>query len=512
MFMPSTFCCSPKPQNVCVAKMAVTHTDTGPNQYSRPRLINMNPVTTFGSNSPDSPKPNYNFTSSLGVSKFDFSVKTATLTTDTNHLTVPNPQTDIGTCHHKHGDSFMSYTAIFNEIDSMTRKPRWKAVSEIDTTFNSFSCFDSVTAGLGMETDSGYDSNIRDNSTSTLSWSPRSTILRLVDNMSTTHNMEERSANKNLDYPDSQTVNMETSTSYPRSPLDTKNVTSPVANKLSPNGKIDLLPTPFTCAQRTCNNLTFGYFTPTKSSHEKANHNTGHTCTVNETIDSNMNSTPISPENISNTTLDILHLLDNDSDPDTTLDHSPPQTPMPQMTPTARQTRKPRLISKSSLDITRQTKLDLTTCNSGLDATPNKRNTKRNVQSADHSPDSNMPKPKVVKLGERPNVNHINNLVTNPDFKPQMETATHNNMDLADFIWKVTNGIHVGYTCPRTLTKPDQKYQQETTNGTNFSKSNSRCFLSKQDDPATSEIPFFLRDKTVDDRNDWFTGRREMAC
>ena len=123
--------------------------------------------------------------------------------------------------------------------------------------------------------------------------------------------------------------------------------------------------------------------------------------------------------------------------------------------------------------------------------TPNKRNnTKRALDSSNAMIDSQPPSRRCKRLDEG------HSPIT---------------MDIVDFVKGVTAGTLQGNTHLRTPTPAGRKYQKVPEKRQKKVTNRSRP-LPQQDEDAYDTAHFFLDDKTNQDKDDWYIGRRELGC
>ena len=122
--------------------------------------------------------------------------------------------------------------------------------------------------------------------------------------------------------------------------------------------------------------------------------------------------------------------------------------------------------------------------------TPNRRNTKRALDHTPHETENQPPSRKCNRLEE----NH----------HPEP-------LDIVDFIRGVTVGTLQGNTHPRKPIEEGWKYQK-VPNKRPKKVYNHQNHSHLQDDETQDKSHFFLKDKTDQDRNDWYIGRRQLGC
>ena len=259
----------------------------------------------------------------------------------------------------------------------------------------------------------------------------------------------------------------------------------------SSTNKPVLLPsTPFTCAQRVCNKLTFLYCSPGIQTPESFPGLTPLTNPFTTRTDPQPGCSSDHSENYDpNSTLDILKSLDDpnhdqgiqhtSSDNELKTEHSDKRIPLIRL---KRWTLDKTNLSSQTLKVEKILTYPLT---------PNKRNnTKRALDSSNAMIDSQPPSRKCKRLDEG------HSPIT---------------MDIVDFAKGVTAGTLQGNTHPRTPTPAGRKYQKVPEKRQKKVTNRSHP-LPPQDEDAYDTAHFFLDDKTNQDKDDWYIGRREFGC
>ena len=233
--------------------------------------------------------------------------------------------------------------------------------------------------------------------------------------------------------------------------------------------------TPFTCAQRANHKFTFLYCSPGAQTHDRSLGLTPlldpFSARIGPQFDQSQDTTAdFGPD----TTLDILRSLE-----DTSSDQGPPYTQCARAQEKAYPEQRAPLIrlKRRNMDTIKLSSQNLnveTILTSPL--IPNKRtNTKRTSDSPDSLVESSSP------------------------------------MDIVDFVKGVTAGTLQGNTHPRTPVSTDWKYQKVPTSRLK-KVSNPSPPLSPQDDGARETAHYFLSDKSDQDKDNWYIGRRELGC
>ena len=424
------------------------------------------------------------------IPKLDNTVKTLSYDTDSAHHGILSPR------HHLL-DRTMSYTDIFNQIDST--KPsgsRDKSTNFLRKTQNKTQLLSS-TDNPCHERDSGYQSSFGDVTSSSLSWSPHSAIFQMLD--------RDLPGNKTQlnQIGDVRVGDFSIS-------LD-KNMSSPKSNIVDQQHSnccdTSFGASPFTCAQRTCKGLTFGYLTPLRT--QSSNNRQVEITQLMRMFDpKSLNQTDSDDDH--NTTLDILNSLDSSPTLEETTSQSISQMLVCETLTEKRKALKPKLPAERSKNLSSVPDLKIISETQKLHTTPNKRNAKRCLGPVGLQADILTPRSKITRSNSDPQTTVCMDNTIAPTTNKPKKTVFPNTSDLTDFIGKVTYGNYTDDTHPLTLTTPGLKYQHVTHSDHETQKQESH-FLSKQDIEDNEEIPYFLLDKSKQDRDDWYTGRRAMA-
>ena len=389
-------------------------------------------------------------------------------------------------------DIYMPHSVIFNKLDVQYSNISTYDVKNHREKFPGDNLPQPGTNSY-LNTDSGFFSITQDVTTS--SGSPCSQVLNFLDSQ----NFRSASQSKTLEPIRSSQIEKLNNVK-----LDTSNI----GTRMDPLECSHNISLPFTCAQRTCKDLTFGYLTPNKP--QSTAPVSPHRLTPVRLFDPKTKDPQI-PEQDLDTTLDILESLDSYSDTNIKDDIGDPESKPKTVFTNNRVVMKPKpLVNSQSHSMTPAI---TTTCCDGrvLIMTPNKRKKKKRPLGDIRSD--------PITVNHKTKIARSNQDLHNTDCTPLTpiantalldETVVTAKSDLTDFISTVTSGNSVGDTRPGTLTNPGQKYQHSTNN---TSKQSTRLnnFLSTQDNDESEETPYFLRDKPKRERDDWYDGRRAMA-
>ena len=300
-----------------------------------------------------------------------------------------------------------------------------------------------------LGTDSGYDSALLTyNDTTPLS--PRSDIFHLIDS-SQKEQYINSSNQTNTKFSESDTA----SGAYNNvSPKPGKSIDTP---KLNPSPK----DTPFTCAHRTCNDITFLYMSPSKLSDHptRANKITSqtphHLLPTPDVCPDSQND----PDDILDTTLEVLESLDTETNT------SPPKrfnfnfnTTESRVHNMDKQSTPKRLIKKATLNSLRKIRHGSNipipvTGSHNQPTTPNTRNTKHKLNVTDSTIDLDTPKSKINKLTDSENEpitqsildfviesTSVTNTHCSAKTLPGEKVSPLKQLSVDDFITQVTSG------------------------------------------------------------------------
>ena len=189
-----------------------------------------------------------------------------------------------------------------------------------------------------------------------------------------------------------------------------------------------------------------------------------------------------------------------------------------------------RLIKKATLEFMRKPSqipdgLSLNSKSYTQPPNPNIRNAKRKLIGIDTSLDLERPKSKINKTNGTPSIPYTQsvtdfvsevtsgkNTPTSLTITSRMTAPLQKQLNVGDFITQVTESNFQGNTCLRTPDPKVWQYQKVTDEISHLPKTRTSLLRPPQGMTGDEEIPYFLRDKNRDDRDDWFIGRREMAC
>ena len=421
-------------------------------------------------------------------------------------------------------DKPFSLDCIFALIDDKLANDLSKNTSDSPDLVNKLSqdtCSPLYLRSQTVRTDSGYDSALFPNTDGTR-LTPSSDIFFLIDSSQ----MEQEISllnQTNQKIPDNDMAR-----------LSEKTDNTPVSSAHSlPTAKPSPHPinSPFTCAQRACNNITFMYMSPGKltnlpTSSTSKPHQTTHplvTPPENSQVSQKRSDTNL------DTTLEVLESLDTGvyTSPLRLFNSNPVECVTHQMD---KQSTPKRVIKKAISNTLRKIppvlgKHTYVTTEEFKPCTPNKRNTKCKLNVTELSLDLETPKSKLNKtkdtlskpitqstldfvIESTSNIHSLNSLRTTPgDNVPLPEQ-----LKVEDFITQVTAGNFHGNTCQRTPDPNGWMYPKVTRKPTHTSHKFTPLLRPQQGMSKGEDLPYFLRDKNRDDRDDWFTGRREMAC
>ena len=248
---------------------------------------------------------------------------------------------------------------------------------------------------------------------------------------------------------------------------------------------------PFTCAQRTCKELTFLYSSP--NTYDPVIENS---LTPFKSYEGKVTPSELVHESESDwldSTLDILRSLESDDhiDHQHSGDLSLTNESQSDVDTTISTARVPviRLKRRNHMDPNSQKRCLNAEAILTQSITPNRRNSKRISENTNQLTDIHPPSHKCTRRDE---MNH-----------PPL-------LKMADFIKSVTSGTIQGNTRPRTPVTDDWKYQT-VPKPRPKKATNSSTRSPPQDEEGDDTAHNFLKDKTDADKDNWYIGRRLLG-
>ena len=378
-------------------------------------------------------------TSSPGIVASKRGVRTLT---PMHGLTVINPDRHLDSVNTRLSvipptlDSTSPHSAIFSEIDSLFSGSVTLKYINVGEKFRTINHADPQVNNLHLGIDSGYFSTSHDTTTGDFLTSPWSVILNMMDSQET------------IVTPQLHQIEAD-SPPHPNQ--------APVHVTFTPERHMNNMPdppccgrtfgtSPFTCAQRTCKELTFGYLTPAKA--DMSLTNLVDDIRTNHLFDSQSEQVSDS-ENAHDTTLDILESLDNSSINDTCL------TPLDVTDNKKPFSQRKRIVMKARSTVCHpmtagdQPSLRLSSNPITLSETPNKRSTKRLLCHTDIPSDLVTSRAKVPRSNTDLPITECSTPTRPVNTNLLDESVFPVPSDLTDFINVVTLG-----NTRKTLTHP----------------------------------------------------------